>query len=264
MSPATKFAVFARLEKSIAFRYSFRSCPVNSPLWLWPFFDYFFAFVGFHVSIKNLSIFGNHTILLLICVFPKNFLTLLFEQVDSQTKWETLFCRLCHKLHFQSTKLFAKAVKYSSYLAQQKVYRWLRQPSNQQLYLHRNTGSVIIWLHSLRTQQNCEDADDTSKWLGWCDCRFWNAVNQKGNEKEPCESKGLTRIWTAIAGFRVQSANRYTMRPCQYHMPALMNGSCRKKRVLLACPGPGGCSSLQCFVMLALKVQIGPAHASVV
>ena len=28
----------------------------------------------------------------------------------------------------------------------------------------------------------------------------------------PC-SKGLARIWTAIAGFRVQSANRYTTRP---------------------------------------------------
>ena len=26
--------------------------------------------------------------------------------------------------------------------------------------------------------------------------------------------KGLARIWTAIAGFRVQSANRYTTRPC--------------------------------------------------
>ena len=33
-----------------------------------------------------------------------------------------------------------------------------------------------------------------------------------------CMTLGPTRIWTAIAGFRVQSANRYTIGPYVRHL----------------------------------------------
>ena len=47
-----------------------------------------------------------------------------------------------------------------------------------------------------------------------------NDANAKSCEiKESSEEKkrGPTEIWTRIAGFRVQSANRYTIRPCSPH-----------------------------------------------
>ena len=36
---------------------------------------------------------------------------------------------------------------------------------------------------------------------------------KKGNQKDEMKKKGPTEIWTRIVGFKVQSANHYTMGP---------------------------------------------------
>jgi hypothetical protein len=52
-------------------------------------------------------------------------------------------------------------------------------------------------------------------------------------------AKGLARIWAAIAGFRVQSADRYTTRPVILHVFALFGlSNCEFVLVLVVCKFP--------------------------
>ena len=105
---------------------------------------------------------------------------------------------------------------------------------------NRMFGQWIIWSKALR--KNFKVAILDRKWFAWqshtadlvsgsmrfasMDCcwqKFWIAPIEKLPkcmifhldvfQSLLLRPKGLARIWTAIAGFRVQSANRYTTRP---------------------------------------------------